>query len=168
MNPLQMTDDQLLSAISQTAQTIRRLETENPNRWSSTEIAAQNQRSKDRISQRQALTPLLREAVARGLGGLPSDVGVAGMDPDQDVQDLISMAQYSAQTRGFHGDKKILSALEELLATRRAVRRQLLTGEDEKRECKAWCARPVDDRESVSPFIAGLRRGFALRAEDKN
>lgn len=165
MTPLQMTDAQLLETIRETTREIRVLEAENPNRWSNAEIARQSQISRQRISRRESLVPLLREAVTRGLEGLPADVGVAGVDPDQDILDLISLAAYSVRTRGFGGDKQILHALEELAATRRAVRRQQLTGEDELREYREWSAN-VDP--NVHPYIAGLRAGFALRGEPKS
>ena len=137
---------------------------ENRNRMSSAELRAFEVSGPTRIAASQRLIALSLEAARRGiLGSLAARFeGLRMLQKDVDVLDLLATQREWVVKRGFLHDVRLVEAIEELLAFRRTLHRQVLTGEDELREYRAWSA---DVDPAVHPYIAGLRRGFALRGE---
>lgn len=94
-------------------------------------------------------------------------------DPDYDLLTDIRDTEDRIETGDrVHGHRLILRRLLELLAYRRLVRRQELTRDDIDREYATYLTdrhdnglAPHEDRADV--FEVGLRRGFAMRAEER-
>lgn len=88
-------------------------------------------------------------------------------EPGNSLRASILNAREWITRRGFAWDHEVLHLLEELASYRRAFHRAELDGDDLRRE---WVAYAVDAKacgEWSEPFLAGLRRGFELRAEEK-
>ncbi len=114
---------------------------------------------------------ILRELSARGvvMPGAPR--------ANSDVHSALQNARDWVARRGFEWDRAVVHFLEELLAYRNTLRRQALTIDDEHREYAVWeehlRASPEERKEHFrlgnvrGGFVAGLRRGFDLRAEEK-
>lgn len=158
--PHTLTNEQIEAEIS----SLQGAFNENRNRMSGAELRAFEAAGPARISATQRLAALSLEAARRGiLGGLRARFeGLRMFQGDVDVLDLLATQREWVVKRGFLHDVRLVEALEELLAFRRTLHRQVLTGEDELREYRAWAA---DMDPAVHPYVSGLRRGFALRGE---
>lgn len=151
---------------------------ENRNRMSAMELQRFIASGPDRISATERLAALTLEAARRGILGDLRDrfKSLRMVNGDSDVVDLLINQREWVAKRGFLHDVRLVEVLEELLAFRRSIHRQVLTGEDEIREYETWrqqmvSASPEDRAQHFrhgqvrGSFLAGLRQGFALRGE---
>lgn len=128
--------------------------------------------SGERTKGHEEALPLAVEAATRGIllqiQVRNEDVRIPFMRENQQLSDLIICMRENCATRGFLSDRRCLAALEELMAFRKVFRRQALTGEDVRRELNEYQAATFDEKvPRASVFEAGLRRGFAMRAEER-
>jgi len=133
--------------------------------------------SSERVEGQTKLMELSLEAARRGIlkdiQKRNPEKALPAYPQNKSLLELLDAQRGWVAKRGFKIDRELVKALEELVAFRRVMHRQELTGEDKARELATYQTERFDEGPGFWPptadnaFLAGLVRGFQLRGEER-